>query len=174
MVSNSHMEVIDVVSKNDEIIGKALKREIYDKKLLHRIIHVLIFNKKGDMLLQMRGNVSYCPFHWSTSVGGHVKSGESCKDAALREYKEELGANSPIEFFSKDFFKGTGGPDKFLYTFKSVYDGPFNPDKKDVEKIGFFSIKGIEKMIKNGEKFHPELLFLLRKHFFAKPHKRQA
>jgi len=160
---------MDVVNKDDEIIGKASKREIYEKKLLHRIVHVMIFNRNGEMLLQMRGNVSYCPFHWSTSVGGHVRSGESCRDAALREYKEELGTNSKIELFSKDFFKGTQGPDKFLYTFKSVYDGPFNTDQKDVEKIGFFKIKGIEKMIENGERFHPELLFLLRKHFFTKP-----
>lgn len=100
-------------------------------------------------------------------MGDHVQSGESCKDAALREYKEELGTDSGIEFFSKDFFKGALGPDKFLYTFRSVFEGPFKPDKNAVEEIHFFSIEKIYEMVQNNEKIHPELLFLLRKHFFS-------
>ena len=55
---------------------------------------------------------------------------------------------------------------KFLTTFKSTFNGPFHPDLKDVEKIDFFTIEQIKKMVRRGEKFHPELLFLLKKYFF--------
>ncbi|MBI5332954.1 MAG: hypothetical protein HZB65_05240 [Candidatus Aenigmarchaeota archaeon] len=41
----------------------------------------------------------------------------------------------------------------------------YNPNPEEVKKIKFFSMKDIQKMIDNGENFHPELLFLLRKHF---------
>lgn len=160
------MEILDVVDKNDNVIGNAPKEEIYKKSLCHRIVHILIFNKKGDMALQLRSaNVSFCPNHWSTSVGGHVQSGESNEAAALREYEEELGKKTKLEFFSKDFYVGPGSPEKFLITFKTEYDGPFNPDPNAVEKVEFFSMKEIKSMISSGEKMHPELLFLLEKYF---------
>ena len=40
-----------------------------------------------------------------------------------------------------------------------------------VEKVEFFSLDKIQEMINDGEKFHPELLFLLEKHFEIKPKK---
>ncbi|RLE41746.1 hypothetical protein DRJ48_04965 [Candidatus Woesearchaeota archaeon] len=160
------MEVLDVVDKDDNIIGKAPKKEVYRKLLRHRIVHVLIFDNKGRMALQLRSKrVSFCPGHWCTSVGGHVQSGESYEEAALREYQEELGTTSKLEFFSKDSYEVAGCPPKVLVTFKTQHDGPFFPNPDVVAKLEFFSIKEIEKMIKSGEKFHPELLFLLRKYF---------
>lgn len=161
------MEYLDIVNKNDEIIGNASKEEIYKKSLCHRIVHVLIFNGKNEMALQLRSvKVSFCPNHWSTAVGGHVQSGETYEDAALREYEEELGATGKIEKFSKDYYEAEGVPNKFLVTFKSIFNGTFHPDIEVVEKVDFFSIERIKEMVRNGEKFHPELLFLLNKHFF--------
>jgi isopentenyldiphosphate isomerase len=157
------MEMIDVVNDNDEIIGVASKKDIYDKLLTHRISHVLIFDDEGRMLLQLRGNVKF-PYHWSTSVGGHIKSGETCEDAALREMKEEAGVDVSLEFLFKDTFVHDYGIKKFLYIYKAVHDGPFICGE-DVEKLEFFTLDEIREMIKNGEKFHPELLFLLKKHF---------
>ena len=159
------MEYLDVVDKKDKVIRKASKKEVYEKKLIHRIVHILIFDKKGRMALQLRSKVFFCPYCWSTAVGGHVKSGESCEKAALREFKEELGVKRKLEFFSKDFYQAKDIPNKFLYTYKAVYEGPFKVNKKAVEKIEFFTMKEIAKMIKNKEKFHPELLFLLKKYF---------
>lgn len=37
--------------------------------------------------------------------------------------------------------------------------------KKELLKVCFFSLEEIQKMVDKGEKFHPELLFLLKKHF---------
>lgn len=160
------MEFLDVVDGNDHVVGRVPKKEIYDKSLIHRIIHILVFNKNGDLLLQLRSaKCSFCPHHWSTSAGGHVRSGESCEAAAMREYTEELGTKSELEFFSKDFYRGKGSPDKFLITFKTAHNGPFKPDKGAVERAEFFSMKEIQMMINSGEKFHPELLFLLRRRF---------
>jgi isopentenyldiphosphate isomerase len=160
------MEFLDIVDKNDKIIGQATKEEVYRKLYTHRIVHVLIFNDKGEFVLQLRSkNVPFCPLHWSTAVGGHVRSGESYEDAAKREYKEELGTTSKLFFFSKDFYQVPNGTGKFLVTFKTAYNGPFDIDSKAVDKIGFFNIEEIKKMINKGENFHPELLFLLKKHF---------
>ena len=159
------MEFLDVVNDRDEIVGRASKKEVYEKRFPHRIVHILIFNDKGEMALQLRGNVSFCPYHWSTAVGGHVQSGESCEEAALREFEEELGTKAEIELAYKDFYSDDRDLRKFLYTFRCIFNGPFTPDPKDVDEIEFFTMDNIRAMIDAGEKFHPELLFLLEKHF---------
>ena len=43
------MEYMDIVDGNDQVIGSAPIDEIYEKKHLHRIAHIFIFNDKVEM-----------------------------------------------------------------------------------------------------------------------------
>ncbi len=163
------MEFLDIVNEKDEVVGKAPRSEIYEKLLPHRIVHVILFNSEGEMCLQLRSKeVSFCPSYWCTSAGGHVKSGETPEAAGLRELKEELGIKTDITFAYKDLyvdqFRQTRMK-KILITFKGKYNGPFKINPEEVEQVKFFSMDNIQKMINKGEKFHPELLFLLERHF---------
>jgi len=163
------MEIVDVVDDNDVIIGSVPKEELYKKLLTHRIVHVLIFNGKGEMALQMRSaNVAFCPKHWSTSVGGHVQSGETCEQAAMREMLEEIGITIPIEYVGKEIYEDSRPLKRFLYIYSANFDGPFNTNPEAVEHMDFFSLDEMERMIASGEKFHPELKFLLEKRFGIK------
>ena len=160
------MEILDIVNEKNEVIGQAEREEIHRKKLPHRIVHVLVFNDQRKLALHKRPpwNI-FCPNGWTTSAGGHVDSGESYKQAALREYKEELGVSSPIKLAYEDIYEDGRGLKKFLQTFKTIYNGPFNPDLEKVREIRFLTFDEIKNMINMGEIFHPELLFLLLKHF---------
>ena len=159
-------EFLDIVDTNDQVIGKASREDIYANRHTHRIVHAFIFNSAGRMALQLRSrNSPFCPLHWSTTVGGHVQSSETYEEAALRECEEEIGAVIPLTFLAKDFYTAPNRPDKFLTTFKAVYDGPLEPNPEEVEEIRYFEMGTIRDMVKNGEKFHPELLFLLKKHY---------
>jgi isopentenyldiphosphate isomerase len=163
------MEFLDVVDDKDEVIGKASRKEVYEKLFSHRIVHVIIFNNKGEMALQLRSRyTSFCPNHWGTPVGGHVQSGESYEQAALREFREELGTTAKISFAYKDLYNDPRGLKKFLVTFRTLFNGSFRANPKEVEKVEYFNMDKIQGMINSGDKFHPELLFLLRKHFKIK------
>lgn len=160
-------EYLDIVNEKDEVIGKTSYAEIYAKLHNHRIVHVLLFNDKGEMALQLRSkHKKFCPQHWVTAVGGHVQSGESYEEAALREMEEEIGVQVPVEFLRKDRYEWQGRSlIKFLGTYKATYNGPFEINPEEVEKVEYFGIDEIKKMISAGEKFHPELLFLLKKEY---------
>ncbi len=160
------VEFLDVVDEYDAVIGTAPKEDIYKKSLRHRIVHVLIFNTEGKMLLQLRNsNLRFCPDHWSTAVGGHVQSGESYEQAALREYQEELGTTSGLEILAKDDYGAPNSPNKFFTTFTTTHEGPFIIDPEAVARVEFFTIPEINALIDGGEKFHPELLYILKKYY---------
>ncbi len=160
------MEFLDVVSDRDEVIGRASRDEIYKKLLPHRIVHILIFNDRQEMALQLRSKIaSFCPGHWSTAVGGHVQSGENYEQAALRESEEELGIKSELQLLGSDIYEAKNRPKKFLRTFTTQYNGPFKTEEGAVEKVEFFPLEKIKQMILGKEKFHPELLYILQKYF---------
>jgi len=160
------MEYLDIVNNNDEVIGQCTVSESYDKLLPHRISHIFIFNNEGKMLLQKRTEEEkFCPNHWSTAVGGHVQAGESYEEAAIREYEEELRTKSELEFIGKTIYEKENIPKKFLTIFKSNFNGPYNINLDEVAAVDSFSIEEIKNMIESGEKFLPELLFILEKYY---------
>ncbi len=71
---------------------KVLKSEAHSQGLFHPTVHIWFYTRNGRILLQQRGrNKSTFPMLWDVSVAGHVASGESIPDAALREIEEEIG-----------------------------------------------------------------------------------
>jgi len=95
-------EIYDVVDLDDEIIGQATRKEIHEKKLIHRSVHILVFNPKGCLFLQKRAlSKDENPGLWDTSSAGHVDSGEDYLTAANRELKEELGISEPLQPFMR-------------------------------------------------------------------------
>ena len=47
-------EIFDVVNERDEVVGRAPRSEVHAHGLLHRAVHVLIFNARGELFLQKR------------------------------------------------------------------------------------------------------------------------
>lgn len=160
------MEILDIVDDQDNVIGSATRDEIYKKLLPHRIVHILIFNDKNEMALQLRSkHVSFCPLYWCTAAVGHVQTGESYEEGALREYEEELGVASELHMIGKDIYEAPDKPKKFITVYRAIFNGSFTKDERDVEKVEFFPVEKIRQMVKDGEKFHPESLFILKKYF---------
>jgi isopentenyl-diphosphate delta-isomerase len=84
---------IDVLDEQGNRTGEALPREeIHKLGKIHRAIHLYLFDKSNNLLLQRRSHaVDHYPDMFSISVTGHVDAGEDSYEAVARELQEELG-----------------------------------------------------------------------------------
>lgn len=95
-------DLLDVVDMQDNTIGQATRREIHEKSLTHRSVHILVFNSEGDLFMQKRAmSKDENPGMWDTSAAGHVDSGETYVASAHRELREELGIEAVLKAFLK-------------------------------------------------------------------------
>ncbi len=159
------MELIDIVNDRNAVIGRISKDQLYDGPNNHRIVHVLIYNDKGEIALQLRSRmVAFLPSHWTTVVGGHVQAGETVEQAAKREMNEEIGLVAPIKKLFEIIYvpPRVPGMKKFLTVFKTTHNGPFSPNPEDVERIEFFSPNKIKQKIVRGKNLHHEMIVIMK------------
>ena len=85
-------ELFDVVDEQDRVLRQATRAEVHEHGLIHRAVHILVFNKNRDCLLQKRSMLKdRHPGVWDSSAAGHLDAGEDYETAARRELAEELG-----------------------------------------------------------------------------------
>lgn len=159
------MEFFDIIDKNNKVVGKAPRDECHRKGLLHRAIHIMILNSKGQLLLQKRSKKKdlYSGW-WTSSASGHVESGDDYVETAHRELKEELGIEAKLEplFAVVKDYRGQGKHDRERIQFYiGRHEGPFNFSREEVDSVEFFSPEAITKMMQK-EKFTPGTVAVLR------------
>lgn len=140
-------ERLDIVNESGEIISALPRSEIHgNPALLHMVVHLLVFNTKGDLLLQKRSiNKDVAPGKWDTSVGGHVNSGEAVADAVMREVEEELGITTCSPEFLYTYIHSNDYEAELVYTYKCVYEGKIEFQRDEIDEVrpwGLDEIKG--------------------------------
>lgn len=150
-----------VVDKNDKIIEYRKRFECHhNPKLIHRAVDIVIFNKKGEVLLQKRSQFKDTnPGFFGLSTAGHVAVGETYKQTAIREMMEEIGIKIKLKYKGKHFYQDKR-ESEMTAVYVGNYDGSFKIDKQEVESVKFYSPSEIEK-IRN--KITPGALFTFRK-----------
>ena len=87
------MELVDLYDENRAPLGRTAER--YGKKdpgEYRTVVHVCLFNSRGQLLIQKRTDGKRVwPGMWDVSVGGGVDAGETSRQGAEREFREELG-----------------------------------------------------------------------------------
>ena len=87
------MELWDLYDKHRNPTGETMVRgNPVPPDRYHLVVHICIFNSKGQMLIQHR--TDFKPTWsgmWDLSVGGSVTAGESSPVGAHREVLEEIG-----------------------------------------------------------------------------------
>ena len=143
-------EIFDVVDEHDEVTGQATRGEVHAQGLLHRAVHVLVFNKRGDLLLQQRSMLKDAhPGVWDSSVSGHLDAGEAYETAAVRELAEEMGIEAkcpPTEIARLKPSAATGWEHIRLYRYE--HQGNIRYPAAEIESAMWFPIPVLEAWIK--------------------------
>jgi isopentenyl-diphosphate delta-isomerase len=85
-------EYVILVDQHDTELGVMEKMEAHVKGVLHRAFSVLVFNSKGELLIQQRAAGKYHSAGlWTNTCCSHPRAGESVEEAAKRRLREEMG-----------------------------------------------------------------------------------
>lgn len=146
-------EKLEIVDEDGKVIGLAPRSAVHgNPSLIHRVVHILVFNKNGDLLLQKRSPAKdVAPGKWDTSVGGHISPGEDPLTAALRETEEELGISPHPLRFLYSYIHSNPYETELVYTHSCFHDGPFSFNRDEIDSVRFWSIDEIRKNIGNGK-----------------------
>ena len=138
-------EYFDKVDQNDHVIGKISREQAHEFNLLHRAVHIFIKGQNGKWLLQKRSSKKDLdPLLLTTSCSGHVDSGETYLDAAVRECEEELG----LTISSKDLTeilrcspcKETGMEFVRVYLIEKIFK-KITPSPNEIDEVVHFELE---------------------------------
>lgn len=137
-------ELLAVVDQNDQPLRPMNRSTIHRENLLHRAVHILLVNQRGELLLQKRSHrKDRFPCCWDSSAAGHVNANESYWDCAIRELQEEIGVTATLAKLGK--VPASEATDhEFIEIFGGIHDGPFHWNQHEIETGGFFTLEMVD------------------------------
>lgn len=179
------MEKIDVLDEFGIRTGEILSRkEIHKLGKIHRAIHLYLFDKSNNLLIQKRSiNTDHFAEMYSISMAGHIEAGENSFKSLKRETKEELGLNPDkmnFEFLFSFRQYHKISPEYIDHQFNDVYycwhDFKIEDIKYDtnsISEIKLISIQKFQSMIdKKSKELAPvyskefkDVIYFLKNHF---------
>src|SRR6187549_163631 len=144
------MEKVILVNEHDNAIGSMEKLEAHQRGLLHRAFSILLFNSKGEVLLQKRSKQKYHSGGlWTNTCCSHPHPDEAMADATRRKLKQEMGIDIKPEFIYKFIYKANLDNNLIEYEYDHVFTGQFDgiPDVNadEVEDWKFIDIQKLRK-----------------------------
>lgn len=152
MLKDNKEELFPVIDEQGNIIGTATREECHNgNKMLHPVVHLHVFNDKGELYLQKRPDwKDIQPGKWDIAVGGHVDLGENVETALKREVREELGITDFIPEFIASYIFESPDERELVFTHKTIYNDEIYPNEKELAEGRFWSIDEIKKNLNKG------------------------
>ncbi len=142
------MEHVILVDQEDNAIGTMEKLEAHQKGALHRAFSILLFNSRGEILLQKRSRLKYHSSSlWTNTCCSHPLPYETMEEATRRKLKQEMGIDLRLEFAYKFTYKAN--LDKGLvehecdHVFIGTFDGTPEINPEEVEDWKFSEINSL-------------------------------
>lgn len=167
------MEWVDLYDENRIPLGRTAER--YGKKQpgeYRTVVHVCIFDAQGRLLIQQRSaQKRICPNQWDVSAAGGVDAGETPREAAEREAREELGyALDLIGVRPSVTVNFSGGFDDFFIVQQEVDIASLSLQIEEVSAVRWVTREEALSMLDTGEfigypKSFLEFLFDMRNQF---------
>ena len=149
-------QMISLADENDNVIATHIRGTPLPSKRYVRIAAVLVFNSKGNLIMQKIAAHKKGGGQWHYSAAGHVDAGEDYQTAAQREMLEEIGVMTPLEKEVVAFpVIRDGRQIAFHHVFIAHSDAPIIPDASEVAEIKEISVSELKTLVEQ----HPEQFF---------------
>ncbi|MBF2467441.1 NUDIX hydrolase [Listeria welshimeri] len=151
------MEEWDLLNENRELTGKThIRGEKLAPGELHLVVHICIFNEKGQLLIQKRQkDKEGWPNYWDLSAAFSAVKGETSLQAAEREVQEELGITIDLsETRAKFSYHFEAGFDDYWFITQDLELSDLTLQEEEVADARFVTKEELE-VLKNAGEFIP-------------------
>ncbi len=135
-------ELYEVVDEHDVSTGRMASKEvIHTERLHHRAAAIYVFDVSGELYVQVHKKSGGLLDH---AAGGHVDPGETYREAAVRELKEELDMEADLQEVATGYASpiDAGNHHFGIYTCIAPRDWVFSPND-EVEELRRMSVEQI-------------------------------
>ncbi|MEJ1237861.1 isopentenyl-diphosphate Delta-isomerase [Chryseolinea sp. T2] len=151
------MEQVILVDENDVAVGAMEKMEAHRRGVLHRAFSVLVFNTKGELLIQKRAQGKYHSGGlWTNTCCSHPGPSEDIIESARRRTKYEMGVDVEPVFAFKFIYQASldhGLIEHELdHVFTATFDGTPHVNPDEVEDWKYVDLK----LLRDDVKDNPE------------------
>lgn len=164
-------DFVILVDEQDNSIGTAEKLEAHQNGgKLHRAFSVLVFNDKGETMLQRRAASKYhCPGLWTNTCCSHPRPDETTLAAASRRLQEEMGFVCPLEEKFSFLYKAEFSNGLTEHEFDHVFIGRYNDDPVlnpvEADDWKWVSIDDlVQEMEQNPDAFTPRFTIIIQEY----------
>lgn len=142
-------ELFPIVDDDGEVIGQESRATCHGgSMLLHPVVHVHVFNRKGEIYLQKRAlTKDIQPGKWDTAVGGHIDYGETVEQAVERECVEELGLRDVKPLFAYRYQWNSPIETELVYVHTLDYDGEIIFNNDEIMDGRFWTIEEVKNLL---------------------------
>jgi isopentenyl-diphosphate delta-isomerase len=161
-IVSSESEQLILVDEDDREIGHLSKADCHDGDgVLHRAFSLFLFNDRGELLLQKRGeDKRLWPGYWSNSCCSHPRRGESLQTATMRRLSDELNIGANLEhvyrFCYTADFGAAGSENELCHVYLGRVTGEVRPNDSEIARIRFVAASDFEReLAQNPERFTP-------------------
>jgi isopentenyl-diphosphate Delta-isomerase len=163
------MEHVILVDTDDNELGTMEKMEAHRIGLLHRAFSILLFNAKGEILLQKRVMSKYHSGGlWTNTCCSHPLPNESMQEATRRKLLQEMGIDLQPTFSYKFIYKVA--LDKALlehecdHVFLGQFDGTPVINPEEVEDWKYVDVQSLKIDMQKNPEAYTEWFKLIMNH----------
>ena len=147
------MELVDLYDENRLPLGRTAERHAPKGIGEHRIVvHVCVFDSRGRLLIQKRTlEKRIWPGLWDVTVGGGVDAGETSRQGAEREFREELGYPLDLTGLRPSITVNFGGGfDDFYIVVKDLDETALVLQEEEVSAVRWVTMEELLAMVDDG------------------------
>ena len=163
MSNDPGKELVDLIDDEGRTIATVTRREMRARRLPHRCVYILVFNRRGELFVHLRTPTKdVFPSFWDVAIGGVLAAGESFEQGASREAREELGIDVETEpLFPFHYADAATVVQGMVY--RAVHEGPFRLQPEEIVRGEFVPLDELAAR-STREPFCPDGLKVLREY----------